>query len=42
MSNNSNRKNLTIVFTQDGEHIHNWESDTQNLEPTAMLEAACS
>jgi hypothetical protein len=42
VSNNRNHKNVTVVFTQDGEHIHNWESGTNSLEPTAMLEAACS
>ncbi len=33
--------NVTVVFTQEGEHIHSWEADTKGLETFRMLEAAC-
>ncbi len=32
---------MTVVFTQDGEHVHSWEADTKGLETFTMLEAAC-
>lgn len=38
----SNKKDVMVVFTQDGEHIHSWESCLSLLSPLDMLEAACS
>jgi hypothetical protein len=38
---NSKPLNVMVVFTQDCEHIHSWESDTTALEIFRMIEAAC-
>jgi hypothetical protein len=35
-------KNVTIVFTQEGEHVYSWETDTSGLSIEQMAEAACS
>ena len=38
----SNKKDVMVVFTQDGEHIHSWESCLSVLSPLNMLEAVCN
>ncbi|CAH6990255.1 hypothetical protein VCHA53O466_140135 [Vibrio chagasii] len=32
----------TVVFTQEGEHIHSWETSTDGLSANRMIEAALS
>ena len=33
--------NVTVSFSQNGEHKHTWEADTSGLEISRMVEAAC-
>lgn len=33
---------VTVVFTQDGENIHSWETNIDNLKITNMMEAVCN
>ena len=37
----SKYKPVTVVFTQDGEVLHNWETGMANIKPLEMLEAVC-
>lgn len=32
---------VTVVFTQEGEHIHSWETSLGSLDPLSMAESAC-
>lgn len=33
--------NVTVVFTQEGEHVHSWEATASGIESSRMIEAAC-
>ena len=36
------KMNVTAVFTQDGEHVHSWETGLDKMQPKQMIEAAFS
>jgi hypothetical protein len=39
--NTSTQKPVTVVFTQNGEVLHNWETGMANIKPLEMLDAVC-